>query len=58
MMHHYSEYAWIAVVIVGVVVRLFNGWRMVKFPTKKELAAWVALGILVIAALLVFPLSR
>ena len=45
-------------VIVGVVVRLFNGWRMGKFPTKKELAVWVALGILVIAALLVFPLTR
>ena len=57
MMHHYSEYAWIAVVIVGVVVRLFNGWRMGKFPTKKELTAWVALGILVIVGLLILPLS-
>ena len=56
-MHHYSDYAWIAVVIVGVVVRLFNGWRMGKFPTKKELAAWVALGILVIVGLLILPLS-
>ncbi len=56
-MHHYSEYAWVAVVIVGVAVRLFNGYRLGKFPSKKELAAWVAAGILVIAALLMLPLS-
>lgn len=56
-MHHYSDYAWVAVVIVGLAVRLFNGWRMGKFPSKKELAAWVALGVIVIAALLILPLS-
>lgn len=56
-MHHYSEYAWIVLVIVGVAVRLFNGYRLGKFPTRKELALWVAAGILVIAALLAFPLS-
>ena len=56
-MHHYSEYAWVAVVIVGVAVRLFNGYRLGKFPTKKELAAWVIVGILVIVGLLILPLS-
>lgn len=44
-MHHYSDYAWVAVVIVGVAVRLFNGWRMGKL---KSTLLWAVGGLLVL----------
>ena len=57
-LHHLtSEYLWIAILLGGLFVWGFNSYRLGKFRGKKKVLPWVIGGLLVIAALLILPLS-
>ena len=54
MMHHYSEYALIVLLLVGLLVWGFNAYRLGKFRGKKKVLPLVIGAVLLLSAALFF----
>lgn len=53
-MHHYSEYALIVLLLVGLLVWGFNAYRLGKFQGKKKFLPLVIGAVLLLSAAVFF----
>ena len=54
MMHHYSEYALIVLLLVGLLVWGFNSYRLGKFHRKQKVLPLVIGAVLLLSAAIFF----
>ena len=54
MMHHYSEYALIILLLVGLLVWSFNSYRLGKFQGKQKVLPLVIGAVLLLSAAVFF----
>ena len=57
MMHHYSEYALIVLLLVGLLVWGLNSYRLGKFQGKQKVLPLVIGAVLLLSAAVFFLLT-